>query len=198
VTLLRPSLSLMMLAFPYLALAGCRGAAGEVSRDVDAQARAHPRGAPPLPDPGLAVPAGHALALSVDAAGVQIYTCTATGGGHAWVFTAPRADLFETRGGERQLVGKHYAGPIWELADGGAVKGARVSGTTPDPTAIPWLLLSAADHTGSGRLSRVSYVQRLQTVGGLAPSGAACGAGNVGATYEAGYSARYDFYVPAS
>jgi hypothetical protein len=148
---------------------------------------------PPLPSPTLAVPAGNRLALSVDATGVQIYSCKATATGFAWTFVAPRADLFDDG---HELVGKHFAGPTWEwLDDGSTVVGAKVAGFTPDPAAIPWLLLSAASHGGQGRMSKVSYIQRLQTTGGLAPA-SGCDASHVGAGAEVAYTARYYFYRP--
>ncbi|HMJ12980.1 MAG TPA: DUF3455 domain-containing protein, partial [Polyangiaceae bacterium] len=87
----------------------------------------------------------------------------------------------------------HYAGPTWEYRDGSKVVAARVSGFTADPTAIPLLLLSAVSHEGKGKMSKVTYIQRLDTAGGLAPT-AGCDASHVGEIARAGYAATYVFY----
>jgi hypothetical protein len=61
--------------------------------------------------------AKESLALVVPAKGVQIYECRAS----QWVFVAPEAELFDAAG---KTIGKHYAGPHWESADGSKVVGA--------------------------------------------------------------------------
>jgi hypothetical protein len=163
---------------------------------------------PPLPSPTLAVPDGNRLAFALDATGVQVYTCTKSATGtYAWVFAKPVADLYELD--ERELAGKHFlatagngAGkPTWQwLDDGSSVSGARVAAFTPDPTAIPWLLLSGAAHDGTGRMTKVSYIQRLLTTGGIAagiPASSSCAAdADVGTSGSSPYTARYYFYRP--
>jgi hypothetical protein len=144
----------------------------------------------PLPDPALAAPPGQRLALQFAATGVQVYTCTATPAGAAWVFTAPEAALL---GADGKPAGKHYAGPTWETLDGSSVVGAKVAGAAPDATAIPWLLLRATAHGGKGKLSDVSFIQRVATSGGLAPA-AGCSAATVGAVARVAYTASYCFY----
>ena len=65
--------------------------------------------------------AGESLAMIVPAKGVQIYECRAgKDGGYEWAFVAPEADLFDTRGNR---IGRHYAGPHWEAADGSKILG---------------------------------------------------------------------------
>ena len=118
--------------------------------------------------------------------GVQIYDCKDPGTGPAWVFRAPQATLTDRRGA---FAGTHYAGPTWESKDGSKVVGTRLAGATVDPTAIPWLLLGAASHAGSGRMEEVTYVQRVRTSGGLAPAGP-CAVGDVA---EVPYTATYCF-----
>lgn len=142
---------------------------------------------PTIPDV-IAVPAGQRLAFTLHAEGVQIYDCKAA----AWVFRAPEADLFVGR----HVVGSHYAGPTWEAFDGSTVVGSKLAAATVDSTAIPWLLLQAASNTGRGLMSSVTYVQRLSTVGGIAPS-TVCDASNEGATEEVDYTATYAFYQAA-
>lgn len=145
---------------------------------------------PSIPE-ALAVPEGSKLAFVLSAEGVQIYDCKAAADGSvAWVFRAPEADLL---GRHDRLAGTHYAGPTWEALDGSTVVGARLAGATVDATAIPWLLLQAASHAGQGRMSKVTYIQRLSTTGGLSPSGG-CDTAHVGAVAEVEYTADYAFY----
>ncbi|MGY3468553.1 hypothetical protein ACVW0I_005424 [Bradyrhizobium sp. LM6.11] len=78
--------------------------------------------ADPLPAT-IAAP-GETVVLSVHAEGAQVYECKAgTDGKLAWAFREPIATLLS----EGKTVGRHYAGPNWEHADGSAVaaKGRR-------------------------------------------------------------------------
>jgi Protein of unknown function (DUF3455) len=143
-----------------------------------------------LPSPTLAVPAGNVPEFFYDAKGVQIYACLSTATGFGWVFQAPEATLFDRRG---RIAGKHYAGPTWAANDGSTVVGSKIASFAPDPTSIPWLLLAAASHTGAGRMSSVSYVQRLETTGGTAPA-TGCDGAHVGDTARVDYTATYFFY----
>jgi hypothetical protein len=132
---------------------------------------------PEIPE-ALAVPDGNKLVFVLQAEGVQIYDCKAVADGSAaWVFRAPEADLFDQRG---RRAGSHYAGPTWEALDGSTVVAARVAGASVDAGAIPWLLLQAASHVGKGRMSKVTFIQRISTGGGLAPAGG-CDSTRVGA-----------------
>lgn len=145
--------------------------------------------------PQLQPAAGERLLASVPAVGVQIYECRAVKdkpGQYDWAFVAPEADLFD-RSGAR--IGRHYAGPHWEAADGSKVA-ATVSARAPAPSAdaIPWLLLAATSVGGDGRFSKVSAIQRLNTVGGNAPTGG-CGATNPGALARIPYSADYVLFA---
>jgi hypothetical protein len=139
------------------------------------------------------VPAGNKLAFAYDATGDQIYGCHQNGNSYAWSLDAPDADLFNVESGS--LSGSHYGGPTWEHLDGSFVVGKRVAGATVDPTAVPWLLVAGSAHGGEGRMQNVSYIQRLNTTGGLAPSGG-CDADHVGDTAPVSYTATYYFYVP--
>jgi hypothetical protein len=67
--------------------------------------------------------------------------------------------------------------------------------SSPNPGAIPLLRLTALDAAGNGIFSRVSFIHRLATAGGVAPAGS-CPA--VDARTEVPYTADYYFYVPAS
>lgn len=130
---------------------------------------------------------GFKLIFHVYAKGVQIYRWN----GLAWILEAPRASLFaeESYFGE---VGTHYAGPHWETKSGSKVKAARVLGTgcTPDPTAVAWLLLKKVETSGAGIFANVEYIQRTNTVGGLAPAEP----GLLNEVREIPYTAEYSFY----
>ena len=139
----------------------------------------------PLPE-AIAAP-GETTVLSVHAEGAQVYDCKAgTDGKLAWAFREPIATLMA----DSKTVGRHYAGPSWEHIDGSAVVG-KVVGNAPGATAndIPWLKLDVASHRGSGTLTPVTTVQRINTQGGKLDG--ACD--KAGATKSAPYSADYVF-----
>jgi len=148
---------------------------------------------PPAVPSALAVPAGNKLGFAYDADGDQVYECRSSGAGFAWTLKAPDADLFNVNSGS--LSGSHYAGPTWEHIDGSSVVGAKLAGATVDPTAVAWLLVGATSHGGDGRMSHVSFIQRLRTAGGLAPAGG-CDAEHQGAIAPVHYTATYYFFVP--
>jgi uncharacterized protein DUF3455 len=133
------------------------------------------------------VPDGHKPYLVAHAEGVQIYECTPSA---AWRLVAPRATLWGENG---KVIGSHYAGPRWETRDGSIVAGARDAGASVDPTAVDWLRLKAGSTT-DGRLAATTYIQRIHTVGGLAPAAADCSAGSAGEQREIPYSADYVFF----
>jgi hypothetical protein len=126
------------------------------------------------------------VAFHAYAAGVQIYRWSGT----AWTFVAPEAALYADAGDHGE-VAIHYAGPTWESESGSKVVGARVDGVTVDPTAIQWLLLRAVSTEGPGIFHRVTYIQRINTTGGLAP---ATPGNAVGDVVRVPYTAEYVFY----
>ena len=130
---------------------------------------------------------GESVVLSVHAEGAQVYECKAgTDGKLAWAFREPIATLLS----EGKTIGRHYAGPNWELADGSAVAGKAI-GNAPGATAadIPWLKLDVTARRGSGTLTPVTTVQRIHTHGGTLDG--ACD--KAGAFRSAPYSADYVF-----
>ena len=165
------------------------GLAGLLAAALSASAA---QASPPVPG-ALEVEAGNHLFLKAHAVGVQTYSCNAAGAGHAWTFVAPTADLSHAQG---RQVGRHYAGPTWEWDDGGWVKAARVDGVTVDPTAIPWLLLKVTSRSAdpTGRLWRTTFIQRINTTGGLAPAAGSCNAATVGTRQHVPYTADYLFF----
>jgi Protein of unknown function (DUF3455) len=139
----------------------------------------------PLPD-AIAAP-GEAVVLSVHAEGAQVYECKAgSDGKSAWAFREPIATLLV----DGKTVGRHYAGPNWEHIDGSAVVG-KVTGNAPGASAadIAWLKLSVASQRGSGVLTGVTTVQRINTKGGKLDG--ACD--KAGTFSSAPYSADYVF-----
>ena len=152
---------------------------------------------PPSVPPEIRVPAGNKLFLHVRAIGTQNYTCTGAG---AWGPAVPAADLFNKNGNQ---VGTHFGGPTWEYLDGSSVRGIKVAGVfVPPPpapaVAIQWLLLQRVSTTtgpdGGDRLTGTTYIQRINTTGGLAPAGPCVS----GATASVPYTADYYFYRAAS
>jgi hypothetical protein len=95
-----------------------------------------------------------------------------------------------------KTVGKYYAGPTWESADGSKVTGKQVAVAPNMAGAIPLQLVKANPATGMGAMQGVSYIQRLNTQGGVAP-GLPCGSTQTGMRQVVSYQADYVFYKPA-
>ncbi|MET0341211.1 MAG: DUF3455 domain-containing protein [Polyangiales bacterium] len=172
-----------------LALAACAADVDDAHAHGQTQALGRAPRVPPVPD-ALAAPAGHVLAFTLGARGDQVYACGASGDGFAWTFVEPEATLFE---GDGCRAGEHYAGPTWEARDGSTVVAAKAAEARVDARAIPWLLLKTTSNGGDGRMAKVTYVQRIATEGGLAPS-SACDAKHVGARRGVPYRATYTFF----
>ena len=167
------------LAAGALALAGCATRGVQTPADV------------PL---ALRAPAGQSAYAVALAAGVQIYECATKPNdptAWAWVFRGPEAALTDLAG---RSVGKHYAGPSWESLDGSVVVGqVKASDPGPNASAIPWLLLTAKSTAGQGLFAQTASIQRVQTVGGVAPA-EACDAANAKQVARVPYTATYYFY----
>ena len=151
---------------------------------------------PPVQTPtvptALQPPAGQTVYLDTLASGVQIYECSQKAdGSFEWAFKGPEAALNDRAG---RSLGKHYGGPTWEGNDGSTVV-AEVKARDPGPnaSAIPWLLLTAKSNGGNGLFSSTKSIQRVDTVGGLAPA-EACSAGNLKKVARVPYTATYYFY----
>jgi uncharacterized protein DUF3455 len=155
--------------------------------------------APELPPiaASLAVAEGNKVHFHAYAVGVQIYIATPSAADptqFVWTFTAPEAVLFDADG---DTVGIHYAyagptRPAWETESGSLVVGARtVPPVTVTPGAIPWLIINAIQATGPGVLDGTTYIQRVNTTGGVAPGAAPTQAGQEA---RVPYTAEYYFY----
>ena len=136
--------------------------------------------------PTIAAPGENAV-VTLHAEGAQVYECKAGNDGKlAWAFREPIATLIL----DGKTVGRHYAGPTWEHADGSAVvakAAANVAGQTAND--IPWLKLEVTAHRGAGLLSDVTTVQRINTGGGV--HAGTCD--RAGALHSAPYAADYVF-----
>jgi len=130
----------------------------------------------------IRVPPGNRLIAAMDAQGVQVYQCSSG----AWTFLEPVAEL-----GDPTPAVIHFRGPSWEsIRDGSLVEAATVA-SSPVPGSIAQLLLQATRTRGDGIFGDVTYVQRLDTAGGAAPT-TAC---KNGQTQGVPYTAEYRFYV---
>lgn len=143
----------------------------------------------------VAVPAGHTPVLTLKGVGQLAYECRPKAGGigvHEWVFVGPDATLQDAGG---KPVGKYYGGPTWEHNEGGKISGKQLA-VAPGPAgAIPLQLVQTSPAVGGGPFEGVTYIQRVNTMGGVAP-GSPCTAATVGAKQTVSYSADYVFYKP--
>lgn len=173
-----------LLGLPLIAtLAACAGMQGTPQAMYDQRA---------LPA-AVQVPAGHRVAMETVGAGEITYECKMGTAGHAWEFIGPEARLMD-RGGK--VLGRYWGPPAtWENMDGSSLTGTQVAVAPAAAGSIPYQLVKANPAKGSGAMTGVSYIQRVATQGGVAPS-AACGATNAGAKQVVKYQADYIFYKP--
>ena len=146
-----------------------------------------------LPEP-VRVPAGNVVKLESVGTGEITYECREKkdmAGAFEWAFVAPVATLTDM---QQKSIGKYYGGPTWEAMDGSKVTGKQVAVAPASSGNIPLQLVKADPAMGQGAMTGVTYIQRLETKGGVAPS-AACTAANNGAKQQVGYQAKYVFYT---
>ena len=181
---------------------------------------------PPLP-PGLApVPAGNKLFLGTHAVGTQNYVCRPSGAGVAYVLFTPQATLFGDDGGQAithyfspnpdprdpntdpKVVANGAIRVTFQHRDTSTVwaklhqSGPDGSGAvTVDEKAVAWLLLDVVGSqngpTGGDKLTATTFVQRLNTTGGLAPKTGCSSLTDVGNQAFVPYTADYFFYKQA-
>jgi hypothetical protein len=172
----------LLLGLGTAALVGAAlvGTAGSGSAAPAAALAADSTGSDSVPE-AIRVPPGNQLIAQFAAQGVQVYQCT----GGAWTFLEPIAAL----GDPTAVI--HFRGPSWEsIRDGSLVEAATVA-SSPVDGAIPQLLLKATKTRGTGIFGNVTYVQRLDTAGGLAPT-TTC---KDGQTQGVAYTADYLFFA---
>jgi hypothetical protein len=143
-----------------------------------------------IPD-AVAAP-NEAIVATLHAEGAQIYDCKAdTSGNLVWQFREPIATLLR----DGKTVGRHFAGPSWELVDGSAVTGkVAVSAAGATPNDIPLLKLEVVSRQGAGQLTGVTTIQRLNTKGGVVKGSCE----SAGAFQSVPYSADYTFLKKGS
>src|SRR5262249_49545058 len=173
----------------------------------------------PAAPPEIQPPAGNAPFLKAQAVGTQNYMCMPSGLGAAWTFIGPQATLFvgfsSPHGTIWQQVATHFlshnpnengtARPTWQGFDTSKVWGKAIASTTNTqfvaPGAIPWLLLQAVGSergpAGGDLLTHATFIQRLNTTGGVAPTTGCTQSTDVGTMVLIPYTAEYVFYSPA-
>ncbi len=142
--------------------------------------------APEVPCADLNVPDGNKVAYRAYASGIQEYWWN----GIVWGFVGPEADLFADPGFHGKI-GRHYGGPTWRSNSGSLVIGRRIASCSADPGSVPWLLLEADETDGSGIFSKTTYIQRVNTSGGIAPT---TPGSYDGQRVDVPYTAEYYFY----
>ena len=125
-------------------------------------------------------------AFRVYAVGVQVYRWN----GVSWGFVEPVATLYADPN-YHSKIGTHYVGPTWESNSGSKVVGTRAGDCSPVPTAIAWLLLQAVSSEGPGIFDGVTHIQRVNTVGGVAPTAPGS---SIGQLVQVPYTTEYYFY----
>jgi len=167
----------------------------------------------PPPTPAeIAAPVGTKPFLHATASGTQNYRCAVEGNGFAWTFVGPQASLVDVEG-KSEL--DHWLSPnpdengtlrpTWQDSRDGSTVWGKVlrPSTDPDyvrPDAIPWLLLEVVGTQpgpGGDRMASTTFIQRVNTAGGLKPSTGCSDASQVGALQLVPYTAEYVFYKAA-
>jgi hypothetical protein len=133
----------------------------------------------------LRAPEGSTFAYHVYARGVQIYRWN----GQEWLPVGPSANLYASANA-KGLVGTHFAGPRWQSLSGSTVRGEVIDRCVSDANAVPWLTLRGIPESGPGVFAHTTFIQRVNTTGGKAPSTA----GSLNQVVEIPYTAEYYFY----
>jgi hypothetical protein len=202
-------------------LSGASATALAVALTLSMSQAAHADGVTPPDVPvEIQVPAGNIAFLKGKAVGTQNYACSPSGAGFAWVLFTPEATLFNRA--DKQII-THFFGPnpdpndvntdprvvskgairaAWQARDTSTVW-ARVSPLSRPvvvrPDAIPWLLLETVGvqegPTGGDTLTPTTFIQRVNTFGGLAPSSGCSQSADVGKKAFIPYTADYFFFA---
>jgi hypothetical protein len=161
----------------------------------------------------LVVDEGHVVFLETQASGTQNYICMPTATGVDWKFLGPQATVFVTSPKFQQQVATHFlsANPVeqntlratWQSSSDSSAVWAKMIQPSTDPNyvaagAIPWLLLEAVGDAegpiGSGVMTRTTYIQRINTAGGVAPAAGCTQPSHVGTVSFVPYTTDYVFY----
>lgn len=167
----------------------------------------------PPPVPTNILVEGQVAFLEGHATGTQNYVCQPSGSGFVWSLFTPQATLFSDNG---KQVTTHFFSPnpdengtpvraAWQHSRDTSTVWARVApdGSSIDPAfvapgAIPWLKLEVVGTeegpTGGDKLTQSTFIQRLNTLGGVAPSDGCAQPADVGKRAFVPYRADYFFY----
>lgn len=169
---------------------------------------------PPVPT-RIQVPEGNEAFLVGHATGTQNYVCSPCDPtkpncslGVAFTLFTPQATLFDDEG--EQII-THFFSPnpvengivraTWEDSkDTSTVWAKAVDAVTVRPDSIAWVLLNVKDTgtqvgpTGGDRLTKTTFIQRVSTLGGLAPSTGCLSTQDLGHQEFVPYRADYFFY----
>ena len=176
---------------------------------------------PPPPVPAnIQAPAGHVPYLQAEASGTQNQVCVAAASGYSWKFIGPQATLFLNikmfQNTIKQQITTHYLSPnpdengvaraTWQSSTDTSAVWAKSIASSTDPNyvapgAIPWLLLEVTGRTsgltGGGLLVDTSYIQRVNTAGGVPEPRGCNNPSDIGAIQLVPYTTTYIFYKPA-
>jgi hypothetical protein len=158
----------------------------------------------------LEVPTDQRLYLIGHAIGTQNYFCVQTASGFAWRPFGPQATLLTDDGAQ---IATHFLSanpdeggtlrPTWQHARDTSAVWANPIATyeEPDyvePGAIPWLKLAVVGKSlgpdAGHRLAATTFIQRINTVGGVTPMTGCAEAANIGARKLVPYETDYYFY----
>jgi hypothetical protein len=164
----------------------------------------------------ILVPAGNTVFLKTHAVGTQNYICQQAGSSFAWKFLGPQATLFTANRNNflyARQVTTHFLSanpmeggvhrPTWQSSSDTSAVWGKVAASSTDPAyvapgAIPWLLVQIVGAqngpTGGSSLTVATYIHRVNTVGGVAPSTGCSEPGNIGAVALVPYTTDYYFY----
>jgi hypothetical protein len=169
---------------------------------------------PPVPS-NIQVPAGNKAFLVGRGIGTQNYICLPSGSGFSFILFTPQATLFEDN---TKQITTHYFSPnpfegnairaTWQHSGDTSTVWGRVIQSSSDPNfvapgAIAWLLVEVVGAqdgpTGGHTLTATTFIQRLNTSGGVAPSTGCASLTDVSSQRQAfvPYTADYFFYKKA-
>jgi len=178
---------------------------------ITAPAGSQPADIPPPNVPiKLEVEAGNTPFLIAGAAGTQNYVCLPSATGVKWTLFGPQATLFDAQG-EQILTHFLSSNPdeggtpraTWQHSQDTSSVWAMAIADSSDPNyvaagAIPWLLLrvvgKADGPTGGGKMTQTTFIQRVNTAGGVAPAAGCHAPKDIGKKMLVPYTTDYVFY----
>ena len=146
-----------------------------------------------LPE-AVRVPAGNKAVMTATGVGELTYECKAKAAdatAFEWTFVGPMAKLMDAK--TQKEVGKYYGGPTWESMDGSKVTGKQVAIAPAAAGNIPMQLVKTEPAMGNGAMTGITYIQRVNTKGGVAPSDP-CTSAAAGSKKTVPYQADYVFF----